>query len=248
MDLLEPYTAPDSAVSDTAREALEQEIDSLRKPIASAGWTVSVGPHENGEQWIPRLATVAVLPEWGEHLTIACRPASVSNPSARTLRSGTKVSEQFEAVALETLTSFVAIEISGEVNGARLEIRFLVNAELGGAPANRRDRLLRHMLQDKRSVLRFLLLLLSDFAENSLVSDPNGNGAWKKSLTLSAGESEALLEPLLRALDRQPVRLTAISTLLADLGSTEEGRALIPEGLPDLFRAIWSAKDLVTND
>lgn len=242
MDLLEQYTPPESAIGDPELEALELEIDQLRMPIASAGWSITVTVGEDPQQWLPVAATSKRLPNWPDHIAVTCRPASVADPSARPLMSGSSVSEAFTALALESLTSFLVIEIQGRTKNAQHRIRFLVNAQLIGAPANRKDRLLRHMLQDKRSVLRFLLLLLAD-ASDPLPAAENGEGGkWGRSQS-SATDSEALLEPLLRALDRSPARLTAISTLLTELGSTEEGKALIPEGLADLFSAIWTAKE-----
>jgi hypothetical protein len=134
------------------------------------------------------------------------------------------------------------IEVEGHKENARHRIRFLVNAQLIGAPANRKDQLLRHMLQDKRSVLRFLLLLLADDSAGLNVDADGEGGSWGR-FHSSARGSDALLEPLLRALDRSPARLAAISTLLTELGSTDDGKALIPEGLTELFSAIWAAKE-----
>jgi hypothetical protein len=242
MDLLEPYTPPDSPVGNAEQEALELEIDQLRMPIAAAGWSISVTVGEDPQLWLPTATTSAKLPPWPDHISVTCRPASMGDPSARPLKSGSSVSEAFTPLALESLTSFLVIEIDGRTAAAQHRIQFLVNAQLVGAPANRKDRLLRHMLQDKRSVLRFLLLLLAD-ASDPLPAGENGKGGkWGRSLS-SEAESQALLEPLLRALDRSPARLTAISTLLAELGGTDEGKALIPEGLADLFAAIWTARE-----
>lgn len=244
VDLLEPYNPPEEPVVNAAQEALETAIDELRKPIASAGWRISVTTGDDPKQWIPVISTSDALPNWGTHLAVSCRPASMADPSLRVLTSGTPVTETFTPMALESLSTFVVVKVQGDTGEARHSIRFLVNAELVGAPANRRDRLLRHMLQDRRSVLRFLLLLLSDFADGA-TADSNGKGGSWKGAFRSAAESEALLEPLLRALDRTPARLDAISSLLTELASTDEGKALIPEGLPELFAAVWSARDTV---
>ena len=242
MDLLTQYSPPESTVGDPELEALELEIDQLRMPIASAGWSISVTVGEDPQQWLPVAGTSKKLPTWPDHIAASCRPASVADPSARPLKSGSAVSESFTPLALESLTSFLVIEIEGHTKSAQHRIRFLINAQLIGAPANRKDRLLRHMLQDKRSVLRFLLLLLADAADPLPAAENGAGGKWGRSSTTST-DSEALLEPLLRALDRSPARLTAISTLLAELGSTEEGKALIPEGLTELFSAIWTARE-----
>jgi hypothetical protein len=96
------------------------------------------------------------------------------------------------------------------------------------------------MLHDRRALLRFLLLLLADVSDDPVAAASGQSQAWGK--TSNADESsEALLEPLLRALDRNPARLKAIQSLLKDLGSTEDGAKLMPDGLQELFAAIWSA-------
>lgn len=242
MDLLEPYHPPEEPVGDPDLEALERELDGLRMPIAAAGWSIDVTSAPDPQQWLSFVQTERKLPPWADHISVTCRPASLADPSARALASESVASEHFLPLALESLTSFLIIEVEGRTKSAHQRIRFLVNAKLTGAPANRKDQLLRHMLQDKRSVLRFLMLLLADFSECSPSSENGAGGSWGRPSS-SSHDSDALLEPLLRTLDRHPDRLTTISTLLTDLGSTEEGRALIPEGLPDLFSAIWGAME-----
>jgi hypothetical protein len=134
------------------------------------------------------------------------------------------------------------IEVSGVIGQVEHQIHFLVNGELVGAPTNRRDQLLRHMLQDKQSVLRFLLLLLADVSDPSSSIDEPGSSSWRTAAH-NANESSALLEPLLAALDRSPARLEAVHRLLAELIGTEDGKQLIPEGLMPLFDAIWKARE-----
>lgn len=244
-DLLGPYEPPDVVERDSELEALEQEIDALRMPIAAAGWSMTVTRGEDQQLWLPAVETKDKLPRWANYITVECRPASVAGP-IRLLRSGEPVAVTFPALALESVTSFLVIEVTGRTGNLEHTVRFLVNAELRGAPANRKDQLLRHMLRDKQSVLRFLLLLLADSSEPPVPS-PLGNsagGSWNGS-SPSARESQALLEPLLRALDRSPSRLDAISSLLADLATTEEGKTLIPPGLEELFEAIWAARSAI---
>ncbi len=242
LDLLQPYASPDGEIGDAELEALQQELDELRMPMATAGWAINVSVDENSERWVPIASTRGKLPTWPTHLSVSCRLASAGDGSGMRLESGAVASSVFEGIALESLTSFLAIRIEGRNNKSQAKIEFLVNATLIGAPANRKERLLRHMLQDKDSVLRFLLLLLADRSDvvpsGQVIAGRGWNGVGS---TIS--ESHALLEPLLRALDRSPERLATIATLLQDLEGTVEGKALIPDGLVELFAAVWASKD-----
>jgi hypothetical protein len=239
-DLLVPYERPESMELDEDFEALEKELDALRAPIAIAAWTVRVVPAVDPTLWSATAVTSGTLPEWPAHIRIKCRLLSLSS-AQHELESGARVSAAFPDMTFEMLTPYVVVEIEGTKATARHSIRFVVNAELTGTPANRREKLLRHMLQDPKAVLRFLLLLLSDISEDPAEDDGTGQGRWNGS-SWASGESEALFEPLVRALDRSPGRLAAIRSLLDELGTTDEGKALIPDGLTPLFDAIWSAQ------
>jgi hypothetical protein len=239
-DLLEPYSRPDVIRDNAAVEALEHELDGLRMPIAAAEWTVTVSAGDNEQEYVPVASTKTSLPEWGEHVSVSCRPLSIDESFVQPLASATLANASFKAVALESLTAFLVIDVRGEQGGYKAAIQFVVNANLKGAPANRKDRILQHMLHDRRALLRFLLLLLADVSDDPVAAASGQSQAWRK--TPNADESsEALLEPLLRALDRNPARLKAIQSLLKDLGSTEDGAKLMPDGLQELFAAIWSA-------
>ena len=50
---------------------------------------------------------------------------------------------------------------------------------------------------------------------------------------------------MVRALNRSPQSLDHIGRLIADLERTEEGRKLLPEGLSELWPAIWEARQQV---
>jgi hypothetical protein len=97
------------------------------------------------------------------------------------------------------------------------------------------------MLRDRRSLIRFLLLLLTDVSADASLAAGGQSHVWVTSRP--EAPNEALLEPLLRALDRSPGRLNSIESLLKELQSTEDGRKLLPDGLIDLFAAIWAAKE-----
>lgn len=119
----------------------------------------------------------------------------------------------------------------------------MLNLPLQGAPEDRDSRILRALLRDKSRVIRLLLMLLAtdgDDARQILLSF----GA-RGSFGERAAEDELgipLLEPLMRALDRDPGKLDQVSRLVEDLIQTDEGRALLPDGLLDIWEPIWMAR------
>jgi hypothetical protein len=241
LDLLRLYERPETPAVNEAQDALEKEIDDLRGPIASAGWSLTLVPGDEEDVWSAHATTGSKLPDWGKHVSVRCRPLSVTATTYE-VKPGQKASQSFESLNLALLTSYLVVEVDATTKDAKASIRFLVNAELVGSPANRREKLLRHMLQDKKSVLRFLLLLLADISDDPATDLDSGKGKWRAG-DWAAVESEALFEPLVRALDRSPGRLLAIKSLLQELSATPEGKDFIPDGFAELFEAVWAARE-----
>jgi hypothetical protein len=50
---------------------------------------------------------------------------------------------------------------------------------------------------------------------------------------------------MVRALDRRPESLDHIHRLIADLQHTPEGRELLPDGIDEVWPAIWQAREEV---
>jgi hypothetical protein len=117
-------------------------------------------------------------------------------------------------------------------------------AELAGPPTNRGDLLLGRLLESRDKVLRYLLLLL---AEDGFAAD--GSGSITRVLSaLDAADgwndpwSIPLLESMVRALARNPERLDHVARLVESLRATQEGVALLPEGLDEIWSPIWEAR------
>lgn len=241
-DLLEPYARVEAVAGNAALEALQLELDKLRMLIAAADWTVAVSPGATAQDFVPVASTRAPLPIWGKNVSVSCRLLSIGESLAQPLAPETMARAAFSAMALESLTAFLVFDVQGENEGEKATMQFVVNAKLVGVPPNRRDRILQHMLHDRRALVRFLLLLLADVSDDPIGAAAIQSKSW--GAISNAGEpSEALLEPLLRTLAGNPARLSAIASLLKDLCSTEEGAKLLPDGLPALFDAIWAARE-----
>ena len=159
-----------------------------------------------------------------------------SNPLA--VSEGT-VTVRFPALSFEGLTSFFVISISGERDGVKRELDFVINAQLIGAPEDRRQRLLAVLLRNRQDLLRFLLMLLSDAGlQAALQAGAAGSAAWN----VGAGGWQSLLEPMVRALSRDPSRIDDIAGLVTELMRTPEGQGVLPERWAEIWDPIWAAR------
>jgi hypothetical protein len=238
--MLSPYERTEDAEVDTELEELRDEIEALRGGIAAADWRLRVGEPGDGGTYVVSLSTEGKLPAWAEHVNVQCRPLSVPEENAVKIESRQRVSAALGAVSLEALTAFVVVSIHAARGGKAADLAFVVVGRLEGAPPNRRDRLLQSMIRDRASLVRFLLLLLADIDGVSLSLD--GDGGNRTGQYDAATGGDALLEPLLRALDRRPERLKTIGGLLTELGASEDSKHLIPPGLMALFDAVKGAR------
>jgi hypothetical protein len=135
------------------------------------------------------------------------------------------------------VTSFVAFELRHP--GQKVHaVRFVLNLPVVGAPQNRRETVIRSILDDPQKVMRFIRFLLSGEEGWFIGGDGTGgswNGAW------APWESEALLEPLLKALRDDPRRLDSVESLLKEL--SVDGKELpVPPGFEAVWGAIWEAR------
>lgn len=121
--------------------------------------------------------------------------------------------------------------------------RFVLNVPLLGAPADRRERLLRGLLQNRAQVLRLLLLMLVDERGNALEGLLARGFAAEHRNGASSPPTAALFEPLMRALAIHPGKLDDINRLVCDLEGSPDGRALLPEGFASIWGPIWGARE-----
>jgi hypothetical protein len=130
---------------------------------------------------------------------------------------------------------------------ARATAAFVINAELVGAPNDRRERTLVTLLENGRDLIRFLLLLLGEIGADDLVGaidvltgdkTPQGDG-WL------FGQWNALFEPMVRALALEPARLDEIARLMRELETTEAGKRLLPIGWREVWQPLWQAREAV---
>ena len=253
--LLESYKpASDSPRELTPAEDLERRLDALRRRIARLSFVATVGPaDEDTYQCVLEISTGPGAPTgWWEsqieQATVRCRPLSLGDGYLhQPTVNGAAVSVDFGRISFERLTSFFVVELDLVDGGARGTVAFVVNATLVGAPEDRRERTLVALLDNRRDLIRFLLLLLGQIGADDLgaaVDVLTGDGAPQGSTWLFK-EWHALFEPMVRALAVEPGRLDEINRLITDLGTTPDGQRLLPAGWQEVWEPIWEARQRV---
>lgn len=250
--LLQEYTpAGDTDEEDDPKMELERRAERFARVLGTARLMARVHDADAEERWDLTLA--GELPETPSGVTVTVWPATLSSEAAQGVEGPTVRQRYlggpgdriaiFNGLSFEALTGFFAFEVSVREGQHTVRQRFVATAELVGAPENRKERLLRSLLKDRRRVLRLLLLILMDegadvsaFVE---VASQDGSaaegsfGGWREA---------ALLEALLRSLSRNPNRIDEAARLIADLQKTEEGKELLPDGLDEIWEPVWQAR------
>lgn len=244
-DLLQPYRRPDAVEADADAEALDEALGEVRRALAVLPWTVAVRAGPTSESYAVDVSAGAELPVLTADIRAKLRLVSLNPETASVLQAGGSM-VTFPEVSLESLTSFLVFDVTATRNGKSRAAQFVVNARLVGDPPNRRDRLLRAMLSDRRAVVRYLLLLLSEVHEEAELSLGVGSTRRGRGSADAAAESEALLEPLLRAFARDPGRLDAVASVIGGIASASETADLVPDGLEQLVEVLDAARREVT--
>lgn len=236
LDLLQPWTdattQPDP--EEVLRRQLEDELDKLRRDVASLGFTVDVETASDG--FSMALRSQAPVPALGS-ASLRCWPATLKSDRAVPASPGKPIDARHVGLTLDALSGFVVFELSLARDGREANLQFVCLAALTGAPPDRLDRLLASMLKDQEQLLRLLWLLLeSQGAVMSALDAEVAQGSampWR-----GAPGGYPIFERVLKALATDRSRLREIGRLVDDLGRTPEGRALLPEGLVTLWNAI----------
>lgn len=244
--LLQPWrpTSPDPDAERT--QELEHRLDGLVDSVVAAGFRIQVAvANDDRFELSLHVGPGGVLPTVasGDHMD--CWPVTLERSHAQRVDSA--ISGEVCRFTLQTsasVTRFMAFEArvrDGELSQTR---RFVLKLPLEGMPEGRDDAILRTILSDRRSVLRYLMMLLA-------AGDADAFGVATGLLILAAeseskicppavNESMPLLEELVRALARRPDQLRRIADFVAPMLREEATRSLLPEG----FESVWSAIEL----
>jgi len=171
-------------------------------------------------------------------VTVRCRPIMLPPSDAKQVETGQSIVVSFGPHSPESISSFVSFVVTARAGGIERTADFVLNLPLIGAPSDRKDRLLRDLLRDSKTLLRFLMLLLSDDPERlfeelrQLAMDPDGKDTGRP------GDLLPLLEHMLRALHKCPDKLHQVHHLIEDLRKTSEGQSILPAELEQVWDPI----------
>lgn len=237
-DMLEEFTEPDATEEDDAEQrAFVAAVDEVRRRLVGR-LDVVVSAYDTGYLLTVSSPHNIDLPEG---VSIDCWPVTLGFGHSKPLLAGA-VSYVFP-VAFESITSFIAFRVTRQKTGGTLEDTFVLNLPLTGAPADRRERLLRTFIHDRERFVRYLLLLLAnegfELAEQMATSEAHtSNGAGQ-----GADGCGGLLESFLRTLDREPERLDHVARLVEDLRNQPDATQILPERFEEVWKPIWSARE-----
>lgn len=247
-DLWQEYTDASLEPIDETLAAMTERLERARSMLTAARWIASVKPASADGSFTLEFHTESVLDEQalaGVHVRTWPVSLKENHAVART-------NERFPTLndlTLGAISAFWVMELTIEERGAPPPLRFVIRATLRGEPAHRVEAVTHSLITDRSALMRYLQLLLTDDdadlilgfgrrrerPENRMGDDPESIVApW------------ALLEPLLRTLERDPARLDEIDRVLCDLQATEEGRAKLPPELDSIWPAVWQARGEVT--
>jgi hypothetical protein len=238
-DLLVQYRRVGQPVDQT-EASLDRLLDQTRYAIAGSPMTARVETIGDKYNVILTSPGPVQLPAGA---TVRCHPLTIKSNNATAIASpvGPLVAV-FESLTFESITSFYGFHLKVRLEGVEKAASFVINVTLVNPPPDRTSRLLTAMLGNRDQLLRYLLLLLAD--------DEAEAWRWAEMLG-SAGESTAqgggefglpLLEPLLRALDRNPAQLDSFNRVIDDLCRTPEGTALVGDRFLGIWKPVWAAR------
>lgn len=237
--MLTEFVPPaEAAQPDAAIETADELIDAARRAICrlTMELTLTTGG-ELGNAYSSTLTSKQSL-VLDDRVTVKCRPIMLTAGDAKTIHSRETLAIRFGPHAPESISSFVSFAIAATLEGITREAEFVVNLPLIGAPSDRKERLLRDLLRDPRTLLRFLLLLLSGDPEKLFEELRRMASASSQSSPGHSGDWLPLVEHMLRALHKSPDKLEQVNRLIEDLRKTPEGRSILPAELENVWDPI----------
>ena len=244
-NLLLPYVPAETTEDDVWQQKFDLESLRTRLLVAQAG--IKAHATVTAEHNVFEVVLTATTPELPKDLALSCWPITCSEElfeQPATLGTGGPVAT-FRQLSVEALTPFFAFCARISVGGKTGAIRFVIKAPLTGAPPDRKDHLLQYVIRNQRELMAYLMMLLAGPEEGGISANLLQRFAKGESGALGSWFDAPLFESLIRCLDRSPQQLDEVWSLLEDLRNTEEGQALVPEGLSEIWAPIWSARQLM---
>jgi len=220
---------------DETERANERRLDAARKTLSAGELELVCMP--GGDQW--RMELRSSGPIMLEGITEAvCWPVTIGQEHAASmapLYAGEAVT--LPGQSLSSLTSLVAFQLKA----GSLKQAFVLRLPVTGMPEGRDRAILRYVVRDRKSFIRYLLLLLAGLGDSADVGDVARNFDRWDSWHSGSFEDMPLLEELVRAFSRDPKRLKRIRELIDDITSDQGDDEVLPEDFLSLWQVFEEA-------
>ena len=238
-DLLRPYEVnTEPAPTDATARQLDELFQATKRALAGAR---------------PRLVVTAAVEadsfnlslEWGRTprwmnpaVEVRAWPITQQIGRAQTLLKPVV----FSRLSYAGLTPLLAFCVTAQVGETRGESVFVMNLPLHGAPADRQDRVLRSLIDNRDQLLRYILFLLASGDETAASSGDLRRLLRSGEDTDHTGSPHPyLLETMLRALHREPAQLERVASLLDVLRKAPGSSELLSDDFQKVWNPIWDA-------
>lgn len=238
VNLLQEFHPSEDAVGvDPTQKELDHVLFMARTALAKAGPRLMIQPTGN-DLYVMELSFERrlIFPE--SICRVLCRPLTVHANAARELDGQNAI--PFPNIPGEGITPFIAFSCTAEIAGQTRDSDFLLNLPMEGAPADRKERVLTALLEDKEKLMRFILFILAAEDEAGM-----GGGDLAKFL-YSENDAEggrggmpALFETILRALHADPRQFDRVASLIDDLRKTSKGTTLLSDDFQKFWDVVW---------
>lgn len=236
--LTRSYVPGELAAAEVSERAAERVLLLARRALARGGLGIrceedsSEGPG-NWRLWlVPPAGGIALAGIARVRVWPITRGEGHARDAQVSLETGQPV--DLGVVPLADVTRFMAIEMQEQATGQT--VLFSTGLPVEGLPVERDAAIMRSVINDRKTFLRYLRLLLTALGDPfaaALAAEGGGSGAgW----AMAVGDDEPLLEELVRALCAKDGRLDAVDRLMTRLSEP------IPDGtdpIPEEFRTLW---------
>ena len=246
--LLRPFQRDEIAPEPDDRREAERRVEEARRELVLLGLRVECFPkqasaskethwqmvlHADRAAKLENLATVSAWP--------ITRGESHARDVLGSLRAGDAV--EIAVLPLVDVTKYMAFRIE-DVSG-KADALFSLGLLLTGLPDNRRQAVLRWLIDSRGKFLDYLRLLLAD-ASDPLAAQAAAGGAGGGIQGGRSIPNEAILEDMVRALSGSPHRLNAIRGLMERI--QEDAEIDEREIVPIEFLRLWEAFQTVLSE
>lgn len=252
LDLLKQYQPSEAVgVESETQKYLEHIASTWQRQVARLPWQAVVVPSQPIADAAKALFTIQLQmvgeaehsshPTLPKNVELCCWPVTRQAIEAVPVRLE-QTAAIIQNLSYAGLTSFYAFELRVTQGEEFFLTQFVMNLPLINAPENRREQVLRFLLDNKTKVFNYLMFLLAD--NEYMLTEIRQ--IWQQQERLGGQENgftlpTDLFESLVKALYKDPTKLDQIFSLVTDLQKAGQSE-LLPEGFNAIWQPIWQAR------